>query len=293
VRKKEVGGFILIILGIFLLLFNLGYVNFNIFLSLLDLWPLFLIAIGVNIIFKNKRLITYISWIIIFIIIIVYGLLMPTNTTDEVQSETLTIEKLPDTSYGHLKLDIGASQLKIASTKDHLLEADLRGRPLDFRESYMNNRQRAVLDFQTRPFKISGIQRDRMYDSYTFKLNEDIIWDIDLDLGAVSCELNLEDLAVRKIDLDSGATDMTFILGKRHDLDFDINTGASDIKIILPPDVGLRVEMDSALSNSNLKDLNIVKRGDYYISPDYDRAEVTIHLDIDMGVGNIEFIYSE
>lgn len=110
---------------------------------------------------------------------------------------------------------------------------------------------------------------------------------MDLNLGAVLCEMNLEDIPLRKIDLDPGAADLTFILGSKHDLDFKVDAGASNINIIIPQDLGLKIAIDSALSSSNIKDMNLIHREDYYISQNYDDASVTFNLDIDRGVGNI------
>lgn len=288
-KSKEFGGLILIVIGVLLLLFNMGYINFNIFTSFFDLWPLLLVAIGINIIFKNNRVISYITWGLFFVILIVFGILTQDISNPMIESNDIIVEKLSETKYGNLNLDIGASEIIMGSTDKHLLSADLRGRQLDLKERYRNNNKTAVIDFQSRRFKIRNTERHNSI--YNFYLNKDVIWDIDFDLGAVSCEVNLEDIPVRKIDLDSGASDLTFILGNKHDLDFEIDTGASNINIIVPQDVGLKIEIDSALSNSNIKDMNLINRGDYYISQNYDDANITINLDIDMGLGNINFSY--
>lgn len=288
-KSKELGGFIFIVLGIFLLLFNMGYINFNVFTSFLDLWPLLLIAIGINIIFKNNRIISYITWGLFFVIIIGFSIFTQCVSNTTIESNKIAIEKFPETKYGHLNLDIGASQIIIDSTDKHLLSVDLRGRRLDFNQEYRNNNETAILNFESGIFNIRGRERNKAL--YDFHLNKDLIWDMDLNLGAVSCEMNLEDIPLRKIDLDAGAADLTFILGNKHDLDFKVDAGASNINIIIPQDVGLKIGIDSALSSSNIKDMNLIHRGDYFISQNYDDASVTLNLDIDMGVGNINFTY--
>lgn len=288
-KNKQFGGLALIVIGVFLLLVNLGYVNFNVFLSFFELWPLLLVAIGFNIIFKNNRVLSYITWGLFLVIIIAFGIYTQGISNSTIESNDLVIEKNPETKYGKLSLDIGASKIIIDSTDKDLLSTNLKGRQLDLKERYKNNNETAIIDFKSRMFKIRGMER---HDAvYNFYLNKDVIWDLDFDLGAVSCEMNLEDIPVRKIELDSGAADLTFILGSKHDLDFEIDTGASNINIVIPPDVGLKIDMDSALSNSNIKDLNLISRGDYYISHNYDDANTRINLDIDMGLGSINFSY--
>ncbi|NLJ90740.1 MAG: hypothetical protein GX323_07550 [Clostridiales bacterium] len=288
-KSKEFGGLFLIVIGLLLLLFNLGYINFNVFTSFFDLWPLLLIAIGINIIFKNNRIVSYITWGLFFVIIIAYGIFTQDNSNTMIGFNSVAVEKFSETKYGNLNLGIGASKIIMDSTDKDLISADLRGRPLDFNERYKNNNEIAIIDFQSRKFNIRGQEKHKAV--YDFYLNKDVIWDINFDLGAVSCEINLEDIPVKNIDLDSGASDLTFILGNKHDLNFEIDTGASNINIVIPKDVGLKIDIDSALSNSNIKDMNLIKRGDYYISQNYDNASIRINLDIDMGLGNINFSY--
>ena len=91
------------------------------------------------------------------------------------------------------------------------------------------------------------------------------------------------------MDLDSGAASLAIMLGNKHDLDFSIDSGASSIDLIIPENVGLRIDMDTGLTSSNIEDLGLTDNGDYYISSNYDSADVKINMDIDMGVGKINF----
>ena len=93
------------------------------------------------------------------------------------------------------------------------------------------------------------------------------------------------------MDLDSGATDLTITLGDQHDLEFSIDSGASSLDLILPENVGLRIDMDTGITSSNIEDLNLTNEGEYYISSDYDSADIKIDLDIDTGVGDVNFRY--
>ena len=288
-KSKIIVGLIFVTIGIFLLLANLGFINYNVFYSLVNLWPLLLIVIGINVIFRNNKIISYITWALFFIVLIVYGVytqntedISGPNTTDEVFMERNT-----NTMYGNLDLDLGASSLGIDSTDDDLLAADLRGRSLDYWQKYSNGDKNVDIGFESRGFSIGNIQPHEA--TYDFYLNSDIIWDIELDLGALSGELNLENIPVRSVDLDSGAASLAIMLGNKHDLDFSIDSGASSIDLIIPENVGLRIDMDTGLTSSNIEDLGLTDNGDYYISSNYDSADVKINMDIDMGVGKINF----
>ena len=289
-KNKVFGGLVLIVLGILLLLINLGYLSFDIFFSIFELWPLILIAIGVNIIFKNNQTVSYITWGLVILIIIIHTIYTQGASNSNIDSrDNIVIEKHAKTKYGELDLEIGATEIRLDSTDQNLLSVDIIGRQLDYKDDYKNNYEIAIIDIETRMLR--SIRRQNFNSIYNFYLNEDVIWDLNFDVGAIAGEIDLEDIPVKYIDLNTGAADLTFILGDKHDLDFDIDTGASDLSFIFPEDAGLKIKMDIALSDTNISDLDLIHRGDYYISQDYDNANVVINLDIDMGLGNIDFSY--
>ena len=80
-QKRVVSGLLVITIGIFLLLNNLGLVDFSVLWELLELWPLLLIAIGFSIIFKEKPKALYATWIIFIIIVILCGMYTQKNHT--------------------------------------------------------------------------------------------------------------------------------------------------------------------------------------------------------------------
>lgn len=288
-RNKLIIGLILVTIGVFLLLSNLGIVSGNVFYSLFDLWPLLLIVIGVNIIFRNNRIVPYITWILFFIILILYGLTRNTDVDSEGFLESVVIEKRAETQYANLDLEIGASDLTIDSTDGSLLRGNLSGRRLDYVEDYSRDFEIANLDFQSRSFNLGNLVD---YNStYDFYLNRDVIWDLDMDLGAINGEINLVDIPVRSLEIDLGAANLGLLLGDRHDLDLYIDSGASNLEIAIPQDVGLRIDLDAGITSTNIDDLNLIDYDDYYLSSNYDSANIKISLDIDTGVGKISFSY--
>ena len=134
-RNKIILGLIFITIGVFLLLANLGLINYNVFYSIFDLWPLLLIVIGINVIFKGNKIIPYITWLLFFIILIVYGVYTQNSVaeTEGIFKENVVMEKRPETRYGNLDLDLGASTIGINSTNEELISADLNGRRLNYR----------------------------------------------------------------------------------------------------------------------------------------------------------------
>lgn len=289
-NNKIITGITIILVGVFFTLANLGYISFSVFLSIFDLWPLILVVVGINIMFNKKRFVKVITWTLFFITLIFYGVFFEgQNRLGEWTTDSIYLKKPIETKFGELHLDIGASKVNLISESDRLLKADLEGGKLSYSEKYKNNNQTASITFENKNF--STINFNKNGGTYNFALNKDVIWDLDFDMGAVTGKLDLEDVPVKSLDLDLGAGNLDIILGSMYEKgDIKIDTGASNISITIPKDAGVKIKIDSALSKTNIDDLDLNKNKDYYISPNYENASVKLDLDIDMGVGKIDFI---
>lgn len=82
--EKLTNGIILIGIGILFLLINLGVIHFHwsIFHVLLQLWPLILIVVGINLILKNRYIVVIITWLLFFAAIITYGFVSQKNNVE-------------------------------------------------------------------------------------------------------------------------------------------------------------------------------------------------------------------
>ena len=78
-RNNLILGMFFVFLGIFFLLTNLNIINFSIWSAIFDLWPLFLVMLGIHLISKRPT-VTVISWIVFFAIIIFYALAVENNS---------------------------------------------------------------------------------------------------------------------------------------------------------------------------------------------------------------------
>lgn len=285
-NKRLISGIILIILGILFLLSNFGYISFDMLLGIFDLWPLLLVIAGINILFNKKPVIIFITWIIFFIVLILYGAFYEKiNIYTDFKTH---FARPAETSHGELNLDIGAAKINIDSEKKNLLGVNARGAKLDYGNTYKNNKETAVFNFANRNYNptISSTGSN----NYNFKLGENVIWDLDLDLGAISGTLNLENIAAKSVNLKIGAGNLNIILGNKYDRsNIRIDSGVSKINITIPRDTGVKIKLDSSLSKINTDDLGLIKLGEYYVSPDYGEKNAKLEFFISMSVGKINF----
>lgn len=261
-----------------------------------DLWPLILIILGINIIFK-KELLNTLLWVLFLVIVIVYSLfikddilynnnIVNKSPNDKVIKEVNTVELREGLRKAKLNLDIGAVSFNVKSIEDYLLNLDQDG-SFDFKldndipleNVYISNK------FTFR----KGVKASR----FNIDINENIPWDFNIDMGAGTGKLDLQEIMVENMELDMGAGDIEINFGNKLGSTYiDVDAGASSIKINLPEQVGIKIDFDGGLSSTNFDRLGITKvESGKYISENYEAAGTRFQIDVDMGVGSFEINY--
>jgi len=120
-------------------------------------------------------------------------------------------------------------------------------------------------------------------------LNENPIWDLELNVGAASVNLDFTAFKMREIEINSGAADIDLTLWNRHpETRIDISTGASSIKVRIPKDADCRVISESVLMSKKMD--GFVKSGNTYRTENFGSAAQTITIKIEGAVGSFEII---
>lgn len=290
--KNLLIGIVLIFLGAFWMLDNMGLIHWSIWSVLSQLWPLILIVVGVNIIFSKVKYIRLITWGIFFILFIVFGLYQQLQYGNEAflnGKQDFILEKRAETKQGELNLQLGGGNLDLNGTDDKLLKAYIPNPGVQNKVKFENENENVVIDFEQRKEMIK-IGTRKTYN-YKFHLNKDIVWDLKGQVGAVNGTFDLSELYINKIDLDVGAANMKIIMGDRAIAsELDINGGATNIDFIVPENVGVRVNMEGVLKDTNLDNLGWNKIDNYYLSPNYEKADRRIDIDIDLAIGRFNVI---
>jgi len=284
-------GIILIVIGILWILGNLGITTFNfryIVDTIVEFWPLILIIIGINIIFKNE-IFNNVLWIIFFIFVLVYSSFIQNNPnyTQDLQGEDTSLELEEEIDRGELNLDLGAASFEIGRENDQYAVIKHTG---EFLYKVKNKDNKKILKLENK----KGINLRNRFSKLLVGLNNNISWKIDINSGASRGVLDLEDIIVEELDIETGAQSMEIILGdKSPTTNIDIEAGASKIDLNLPSNSGLRVKLEGALNTTNLDDLNLISDGQYYISEGFEESKNKYYLDIEMGVGSLNINYYE
>ncbi|MDF2547961.1 MAG: hypothetical protein K0R93_2859 [Anaerosolibacter sp.] len=289
VKNKNIGaGIILILLGIFWMLENLGFITWSLWDGINDLWPLVFVIIGVNIIFKKNAFVPMITWILFFLILIGYGFFQGQRLgqLSPINGGNVQITKETGASRGVLDLDFGAGNVFIGNTKEFLVDANVPNAYIQNKVSHRDGGKTVDVQFKEKKHRFIIQRKDR---DYHFRLNEDMLWDIDMDMGAANGTVDFSQLNVKDIDIDAGAVDLELVFGNIIEMaNVKIDAGAANINMTIPDTVGVKVKLDGALKDSNLKELGWNNQEGVYLSPNYEDAEKKINIDMDMGAGSLD-----
>lgn len=226
----------------------------------------------------------------IFIIFaIFYGLYLENLNSYKLENPNIVLEKRNTMTNGILELKLLAGNFNLKSTKNELLNAYITD-PNIYYESKINDHSKIVqIEFKHR--KDKKIATNKGYE-YKFDIDEDMIWDINVDMGAVDGTFNFQSINLKNLNIDAGAGSIDILLGQKlKDSKIDIDMGAGNIDITIPKDLGVKIKFGGGIKHSNLKNLNWIHKNNYYISPNYDNADKKVYITIDIGAGNLNIRY--
>jgi hypothetical protein len=254
-------GGILILVGAFILLNNLGIFRVNI---LQIFWPLLLILLGI--------------WVL-------SGALLPRG----IQVEQVNVP-LDGASRAHLRVNHGAGRLRISASKtpETLLEGEFGG-GLDISTRKSGESLVATMRSPTQnwfnPFWWGpGISLD-----WTFNLVKDLPLKLEFDTGASDSRIDLSELLVTELNVKSGASSTEITLPASAGFtNARVGTVAASLRINVPPGVALKMRTVTGLGSVRVDRHRFPRREGYYQSDGFETAENKVELHIEIGVGSVD-----
>jgi len=273
-------GVILLSVGVVLLLNNLDYVDWSVWVSILSLWPVLLIAIGIEKIFAKTPLsfLSYLSPVLLLLAILgpayyYYNYeekAAPSGKTFRWEKEmTLPVRK------GYASIDFKAGRLKVDAGKDKLILANF---------DYWRREPLCIWRGWFKP----GFMNRHEWDLF---LSEKIPWDLKIENAAMSGDLNLSELILENLSIDSDASRLKIKLGdKAKNLKAKIDSDASKLELLIPKGVGLHIENRASLSSTDFEDISINHQKKIYWTSNYDSAPLKIDISLRGGISGLKVI---
>lgn len=258
-------GFVLILVGVLFLLSTTGLIKG---VNLWDLiWPTFLIAIGLWILFGN---------------------LLGRRFAGGLRVGEVVIP-LEGASSARVKISHGAGRLTLdrPAAAGELLSGSFAGGLI-----YKLNRRGSEVEVKMRPpdyaFRFVNWGWSHGLD-WSFGLSRDIPLSLEVGTGASESILDLTDLRVTELQLHTGASSTKVSLPANSGFTrVTCEAGVAGLELRVPSNVAGRIRYRGGLSSINVDTSRFPHAGGVYQSVDYDTVANKVDIDVQMGVGSVD-----
>lgn len=289
-RRNEIAGPVFMIgLGSIILLTSVGLVGWRAWDILWRLWPILLVAIGLEIIAGRRSL-----WISILIVGIMVAALVVGVWTfggGQIREESLNISTI-NKPLGQINdADISISPVVGDLTIDDLGETNVLidgrlngdGGQGVYTDYYVTDNT-GIFTINSQSF--INFPGSQSWD-WDFNLTDQIPLDLNLSMGVGSMNVFLSNLNLSSLEVNQAIGEVNLSLADRNSYAVELSQAIGSIKVELPENSGVRIEISRAISALSLPS-TFVKRGDYYYSDNYESAQFQVDLEVNQAIGSID-----
>jgi len=205
-------------------------------------------------------------------------------TVDE--SKSIDLDK---SEMVRVELKMGAGELNVDGGSPKLMDANFEYNVPSWKPVVRYNASgfRGQLSVEQPGGSHGGSRVDYKWN---LKLNDQVPMDVVANLGAGEARMNLGTLNLRSVEVNMGVGEARVDLkgSPQRDYNVKVSGGIGHAMVYLPNDVGIVATAHGGIGDITVRGLE--KRGDQYINPAHEHAAVTIHLDVEGGIGQIEII---
>jgi len=262
-RNRLIFGAAVLLLGVLLLVENLGFLDFLGVSIWQLLWPVAMVALGV--------------WLLVG----------ATRPRPQYQTQDLTVP-LEAAEAATVRFDFGAGELRIEGGAPQ--EAVLTGTFESGVEHEIQRQGQVDVRLQSPkhtwwwPWDFRPGDRRRWH----VRPNETLPLNLVVRTGASDCRLALEDWNVKELRIESGAASVSATLPARACLTRVRGSGgAASLSLRIPAGVAARIAAQGGLSSVSVDRGRFPRQGSVYVSPNYDTAANKVDIKLDVGVGSI------
>lgn len=206
---------------------------------------------------------------------------------NEKTDEEIVIEK-DQAKKLEVELNFGAGKMQVSGGASEWVNGTAIYEPEKMKPEVDYDR-----DGKTGKIKISqpkDIKLGNLKNEWDLSLTEGVPVDLIVNAGASETTLDLKGIQLSDLEVNAGVGDVTVDLSSEWENSYDahISSGVGKMNILLPKETGVRIKVSKGIGTSNYEGL--ISRGDgIYENETYENAKVKIDLEVDLGVGEVNF----
>jgi hypothetical protein len=287
---------LLILFGAIALAANLNLLHWDSLYRLLDLWPVVLVLLGVELVLRgltSRRVASAIGLVLIVLTgvgaIAYVAIAPPIPTGGQVLDSS---EPVAELTAGALDLGFGAADVNIhgEALGDTLFKSHIEYAGQKPGVSFDRSSGTLTISDGNQGFGLFFGPRGRR--KIDLAINSSVPWSIDVSGGASHVTLALAAVPVKAISLTGGANNITVALGQPSGtVAVDISGGASSVTIHRPAGVATSLHMSGGANSIRLDNQHLAGFGDDSAqTPGYDAATDRYAIDVSGGASNVSVV---
>lgn len=291
-----VGPVILIGLGVVVLLNSLGLLAWSVWEVIFRLWPVLLIAVGLEIILNR-----FSAWgsllALVLTVAIVAGalwLLGPGTATGQVVPAEEVRQALGEASRARVVIEpsVGSLHIEALPESANLVEGVIQmGRGQRVRRDFAVAGKTATFTLRSGgetigPFFWWGEQRN-----WELGLAPEVPLELEVSFGVGQADLDLTNLTVSDLKVSMGIGRTTVTLPDEGRFQAQIESAIGETIVVIPAGMAARIRVDTGLATRGLP-ASYQRQDDVYTSPGYASADNRVDLEVSQAIGQITIRHS-
>ncbi len=291
--SPPVWGILLVFVGTILLLQTLDVLPWGLWGTLWRFWPVLIIIVGVGILLRR-----YNVWLVSLLVLAILGACLGiaiwqqgTFPLSEITTRSYS-KSLGNLEYIQIEMDFTAGSAiidSLPSSSANLIEADftVKNGQESMKVTFQREDNQGKLSLNTEQhnqqiWRETGIK-------WTVNLTRNIPLTINVRSAASNLNFDLDKLKVveLRLDIDAGNCQVTMPSSAGITRAY-IEVDATNLEVIIPKGVAAKIWADADLTAFYVDTSRFSKRGDYYISQDFESAENQVEIVIDCDVSRVQ-----
>jgi hypothetical protein len=296
-RGSLVGPAILIALGVILLLNNLGVLAWSVWDVMFRLWPILLIAVGLDLIVGHRSIWGSLVGLAVLLAVLAGALWLFSVDIGGRQrgaAEEIT-QALGSAERAEVTIHRGSGSLRIQALPEsaNLIEGVFHPSGAEkIARNFALSDGTATLTLRSDgtswgPF--AGGPRD--VRTWHLGMTPGVPLRLNVNLGVGESDIDLSGLMIQDFRLSMGVGQATVILPDRGRFQAKIEGAIGETVVVIPESMGARVHFSTALVNRDVPS-GYQARDDVYVSPTYDSAEGRVDLEVGQAIGRVAIRHS-
>jgi hypothetical protein len=317
IEKRILDAITVISIGVLLLLNTTGALPWSIWFNLIKLWPLLVISIGINLIFSWSRLSRFIGSFISTLIFLgalviaispqamnlnlnIFNLVGNEQNTVTTENEiSLLTEDARELENLELNVDMSIGSVEIVDENDTEYVNSV--------SKYSSNLTEPSLNYEISGDTLKVFFKDIPKKNFSLGSNHsehlvglginDLAKTLNIKVGAGNGAIDLNDAAIKSLNAEVGAGNMEIEMDDTTIESVDsvrLKVGLGNVTFRLNRNYGYKINYDVGLGNLSIDGEEV--RGTFgkdgtFMTENYDTAEEIVEINVEVGLGNAEFIY--